>query len=309
MKLDPTVVDQMRIRPGSTPALAQRDPALRIDLGPGLPPGNHGNAVQELQGFSAELEAAQELLFADHRFAVLVVLQGMDTAGKDSAIKHVMSGVNPQGCEVVSFKPPSAQDLDHDFLWRAAVALPARGRIGIFNRSYYEDVLIVRVHPELLGSLHSAGTGGGVNLTQFWKHRYEAINAFEHHLVRNGTRIVKVFLHISKDEQRRRLLERTDNASKYWKFSSADLIERDYWDQYQGAYESALAATSTSWAPWYVVPADHKHSMHAAVAGILVHEITLLDLVIPQPNREQLEAILAARAKLGTPGSAAEGHA
>jgi len=230
----------------------------------------------------------------------------MDTAGKDGTIKHVMSGVNPQGCEVVSFKPPSAQELDHDFLWRAAAALPGRGRIGIFNRSYYEDVLVVRVHPELLRPIRA--NHHSPPAAEIWLQRYEDINAFEHHLVRNGTRIVKFFLHVSKDEQRRRLVERIENSAKYWKFTTADLTERDYWDQYQAAYETCLEATSTPWAPWYVVPADHKHSMHAIVAGIMVHEIGQLALHVPKPSQEQLAAILAARAKLNSlppgPGAA-----
>ena len=189
-------------------------------------------------------------------WALLLIFQALDAGGKDGTIKHVMSGVNPEGCEVFSFKEPSREELRHDFIWRCAKVLPERGRIGIFNRSYYEEVLVVRVHPEMLAPQHlPSGSEAGSRL---WQGRYEDINNFEHHLHRSGTRVVKFFLHVSKEEQRRRLLARLDDPAKQWKFSPADLAERSHFDEYQQAYEEALTATSTSWAPWYVVPADEK---------------------------------------------------
>src|SRR5205823_4414620 len=197
-----------------------------------------------LQKDLAELEKAQELLFADNRYGLLIVLQAMDAAGKDSTIKHVMSGVNPQGCQVISFKKPSVEELNHNFLWRYARSLPERGRIGIFNRSYYEDVLVVKVHPEILD--HQKLPPGKKGKS-FWQARYEDINGFEHHLVRNGLVIVKFFLHVSKEEQKRRFLERLERPEKHWKFSASDLTERAYWDQYMETYEDALNATSTEW--------------------------------------------------------------
>src|SRR4051794_14355295 len=212
-------------------------------------------ARQVLDQNLEDLAEAQELLYADDRYSVLIVLQAMDAAGKDGTIKHVMSGVNPQGCQVFSFKKPSAEELDHNFLWRYMRCLPERGRIGIFNRSYYEDVLVVKVHPELLdGQKLPPGKRG----KSFWEARYEDINAFERHLVRNGTVILKFFLHVSKKEQKRRFLERLERPEKQWKFTAADLAERGYWSKYMEAYEDALSATSTRWAPWYIIPADHK---------------------------------------------------
>jgi len=207
-----------------------------------------------------------------------------------------MSGVNPQGCQVTSFKQPSAAELEHDFLWRYTKALPARGSIGIFNRSYYEEVLVVRVHPELLA--HEGATVGDGSPEHYWRHRYEDINAFERHLHRNGTRIVKIFLHISKEQQKKRFLERLDDPTKYWKFSTADLAERGHWDDYQAAFDEALTATSTEWAPWYVVPADHKYALRALVGGILVHTIDQLDLRPPEVAADDLEALTKAKAEL-----------
>ncbi len=220
----------------------------------------------------------------------------MDAAGKDGTIKHVMSGVNPQGCEVTSFKQPSSEELAHDFLWRYATAAPARGRIGIFNRSYYEEVLVVRVHPELL-----ANEFGSAHLVpkHVWRDRFDDINAFEAHLHRSGTRIVKIFLHVSKDEQKRRFLDRLDDPSKLWKFSVADLAERAFWDDYQAAYEEALGATSTAHAPWYVVPADHKYAMRALVAGILVHAVEGMALTPPQVDPAEAARLAEAREALG----------
>lgn len=242
-----------------------------------------------------DLAEAQELLYAADQFSVLIVLQAMDAAGKDGTIKHVMSGVNPQGCQVFSFKKPSAEELDHNFLWRYMKSLPERGRIGIFNRSYYEDVLVVKVHPELLEQqkLPPGKRGKG-----FWKARYEDINAFEQHLVRNGTVIVKLFLNVSKDEQKRRFLERLQNPEKHWKFSSADLIERGFWEEYQDAYEDALSATSTEWAPWYVVPADHKWISRTVVADVVTNAIRSLKLKFPDITDAQRAALADAQGQL-----------
>lgn len=241
------------------------------------------------------LTEAQSLLYADDTYAVLIVLQAMDAAGKDGTIKHVMSGVNPQGCQVVPFKRPSAEELDHTFLWRQMKVVPRRGNICIFNRSHYEDVLIVRVHPELLE--HSQ-LPPGKRGKSFWEDRYADINAFEQHLARNGTVIIKFFLHVSKEEQRRRLLARLDDPRKHWKFEPADVDERAYWEQYMEAYEEALRATSTEWAPWYVIPADHKWVARALVADIVTSTITSLDLKYPTVPDDRRDALAAARRKL-----------
>lgn len=251
-------------------------------------------ARQILDENLAELAEAQQLLYADDRYSVLIVLQAMDAAGKDGTIKHVMSGVNPQGCQVSSFKKPSDEELDHNFLWRYSKRLPGRGMIGIFNRSYYEDVLVVRVHPELLETKLPPGKRG----KKFWQARYEDINAFEQHLARNGTVILKFFLNVSKQEQRKRFLERLERPEKHWKFSVADLAERGYWDDYVDAYESALSATSTAEAPWYIVPADHKWITRAVVADVVTTAIRELDLTYPQPTEAQLEHLAEARRQL-----------
>src|SRR5438045_6475268 len=218
---------------------------------------------EELQQHVEELRDLQNLLYAHNRYALLVILQAMDAAGKDSAIKHVMSGVNPQGCQVFSFKHPSIEELEHDFLWRTTRALPERGRIGIFNRSYYEEVLIVRVHPEILARQKLPAS---LVTRRLWADRYEDINAYERHLSRNGTVIRKFFLHVSKEEQRRRFLERLDDPAKNWKYDAGDLVERDRWDDYMRSYERALSSTSTSHAPWHIVPADHKWFTRLVIA-------------------------------------------
>ena len=251
-------------------------------------------AKEILEQNLSDLAEAQNLLYADDRYAVLIVLQAMDAAGKDGTIKHVMKGVNPQGCQVFSFKKPSAEELDHNFLWRYMKSLPERGRIGIFNRSYYEDVLVVKVHPELLGRQITGEKVG----KKFWEHRYEDINAFERHLVRNGTVILKFFLNVSKDEQKRRFLERLDRPEKNWKFSPSDLSERGYWDDYMAAYEDALSATSTEWAPWYVVPADYKWVTRAVVADIVTSTIRDMDLHYPEVTPEQRKRLAEAKVKL-----------
>ncbi len=234
---------------------------------------------------------AQELLWATGSHALLVVIQAIDAAGKDSTIKHVMSGVNPQGVEVVSFRKPSSEELDHTFLWRITRALPARGRIGIFNRSHYEDVVALRVHPEWM----AGGNGHAPDDEAFWSERYDDVNAFERHLARNHTAIVKLFLHVGKAEQKRRFLARLDRPHKEWKFNAADVAERGHWDAYMRAYEQALTATSTSWAPWYVIPADEKHVMQAMVATILAETIESLGLAWPTVSDETRAANQEAR--------------
>lgn len=303
MKLHRRVIEELMVRPGEAAALASRSTSeTEADwLRPAGSSSRRDVAELDLEEFREALASAQELLYASDAWALLVILQGLDAAGKDGTIKHVMSGVNPQGCEVVSFKQPSAEELGHDFLWRCARALPERGRIGIFNRSYYEEVLVVRVHPEVLARQRlPPGTAPGDKL---WSQRYEDINAFERHLERNGTRVVKLFLHVSKDEQKRRLLERLDDPAKHWKFSSADLAERAHFDAYQRAYEEALTATSTPWAPWYVVPADHKHAMRVLVGGILADAIEQLDLRLPQLGKQATDALRAARQALLSEGA------
>ena len=241
-----------------------------------------------LSSHIAKLSSLQNLLYADNRYAILIIFQAMDAAGKDGAIRHVMSGVNPQGCQVFSFKHPSAQELEHDFLWRTTRALPERGRIGIFNRSYYEEVLIVRVHPEILASqgLPKDSLEDG----KFWEHRFKSILGLEKHLHRNGTRIVKFYLHLSKDEQRKRFLARIDDPEKQWKLTEADLDERKRWKDYQRAYEACLSATSTDDAPWYAVPADDKKNARLIISQVLVELLEDLDLAYPEPslNRKDL---------------------
>jgi len=243
-----------------------------------------------------ELAEAQELLFAADSWSVLCIFQAMDAAGKDGTIKHVMSGVNPQGVQVVSFKRPSLEELDHDFLWRCSKALPERGRIGIFNRSYYEEVLAVKVHPEFIANQRIPNAAPGRK--KFWKARYESINEFEQHLTRNGTRVVKFFLHVSKEEQKQRLLERIDDPKKNWKFEATDLDERAHWNDYMSAFETMLRETSTKQAPWYVLPADKKWVCRSLVAVILAHEISRLDLKFPEISEEQRQTLLDCKQRL-----------
>jgi PPK2 family polyphosphate:nucleotide phosphotransferase len=235
-----------------------------------------------------QLVELQERLYADDRWSVLIVLQAMDAAGKDSVIKHVMSGLNPQGVEVHSFKQPSVEELNHNFLWRAAQHLPERGRIGIFNRSYYEEVLVVRVHPELLDRQRLPNSLAGKDI---WQQRFEDICGFERHLARNGTRIMKFFLHVSKEEQRKRFLDRIDEPAKRWKFSMGDVAERKLWDKYQHAYEDLIRQTSRPEAPWFVVPADHKWFTRMVVAGALVQELQALGLDFPKIEGKALKEL------------------
>jgi len=230
-------------------------------------------AKAALKGDLEKLTHLQERLYAHNRWAVLMIFQGIDAAGKDSAIKHVMSGINPQGCEVTSFKAPSAEELDHDFLWRCAMRVPTRGRIGIFNRSYYEEVLVVRVHPEILARQQLPEP---IDRKTIWQQRFESIRGFERHLTRTGTKVLKFFLHISKDEQRKRFLERLDDPEKHWKFNLGDLAERKLWNRYEAAYDDMIRHTSIPEAPWYVVPADDKWFCRMIIGAALVK--TLEDL-------------------------------
>ena len=252
-------------------------------------------AQQLLKKNQAALSSAQELLYASDVYSVLIILQAMDAAGKDGTIRHVMSGVNPQGCQVFSFKRPSDEELDHNFLWRYAKCLPERGRIGIFNRSYYEEVLVVRVHPDILAGQKLPP---GKRDDSFWRKRYDDINAFEQHLTRNGTIILKFFLNVPKQEQKRRFLERLDDKEKHWKFSAADLAERAFWKDYMKAFEAMLGATSTERAPWYVIPADRKYVARALVADIITGAIRDLDLTYPKVPKAKLKELAAARIKL-----------
>jgi PPK2 family polyphosphate:nucleotide phosphotransferase len=241
------------------------------------------------------LAELQDMLYAQDRWAVLLIFQAMDAAGKDGAIKHVMSGVNPQGCQVYSFKAPSSEDLDHDYLWRCMKSLPERGRIGIFNRSYYEETLVVRVHPELL---HKQKLPAGLVGKNTFTERYQDIRAFERYLGRNGIAICKFFLHVSKQEQRKRFLERLQNPEKYWKFSATDAQERAFWNEYMEAYEDMVRATASDQAPWYVVPADNKWFTRVVVAAGLIDTLARLDLAYPKVSKEKLKTLAAAKRAL-----------
>jgi PPK2 family polyphosphate:nucleotide phosphotransferase len=241
-----------------------------------------------LERHVAELSALQQLHYASNRYALLLIFQGMDAAGKDGAIRHVMSGIDPQGCQVSSFKQPSAEELQHDFLWRTTRRLPERGEIGIFNRSYYEEVLVVKVHPEILRNQ------GVPDEKTIWKERYRSIVDLESHLYRNGTRTIKIFLHLSRNEQRKRFLERIDEPDKNWKFSLADIHERKYWNDYKQAYEACLSATSTRHAPWYVVPADDKENARLIVSQIVLDALNGMKLTYPKvtpKRRRELKSI------------------
>lgn len=294
-KLD--IRKELRVKPGSDFKLKKCDTgwAQTEDLKELGKDQVKARAKEILDKNLAELAEAQERLYASDRYSILIILQAMDAAGKDGTIKHVMSGVNPQGCEVHSFKQPSAEELDHDFLWRYSKALPRRGRIGIFNRSHYEEVLVVRIHAELL---EHETLPPGKRGSRFWKERYEAINNFERHLSRNGTMVLKFFLNISKAEQKRRFLDRLNDPTKHWKFSPADVEERAFWDQYMEAYEDAISATSTDEAPWYVIPSDHKWVARTAVAEILTATIRDLDLSYPSLTSDQQARLIESRIKL-----------
>jgi PPK2 family polyphosphate:nucleotide phosphotransferase len=243
-----------------------------------------------------ELSDMQNILYADNRYAILLIFQAMDAAGKDGAIKHVMSGVNPQGCQVFSFKHPSPEEMEHDFLWRTTRDLPQRGMIGIFNRSYYEEVLIVRVHPQILKAQQIPDDI--LSSKSIWQERYRSIKDLEKHLYYNGTRIVKFFLHLSKDEQRRRFLERMDDPSKNWKISLADIQERKFWKDYMKAYEDCLGATSTARAPWYIVPADDKENAHLIISRIIVDTLKSLKMSYPKLDAQRQKEVLQMRKEL-----------
>ena len=245
-----------------------------------------------------ELSELQCLHYASSRYALLLIFQGMDAAGKDGAVRHVMSGVNPEGCEVFSFKQPSAEELKHDFLWRSTCRLPERGRIGIFNRSYYEEVLVVRVHPEILRAQGLPHELLDEKNKTIWKNRYRSIVDLEEHLHRNGTRIIKVFLHLSKDEQRKRFLERIDEADKNWKFSLADIHERKYWKDYMQVYGDCLSATSTRQAPWYVVPADDKENARLIVSQIVLDALNDLEMAYPKTTAKRRRELKSIRQRL-----------
>jgi PPK2 family polyphosphate:nucleotide phosphotransferase len=249
-----------------------------------------------LSAHIAQMSKLQNLLYAQNQYSLLLIFQAMDAAGKDGAIKHVMSGVNPQGCQVFSFKKPSAEELDHDFLWRTTRCLPERGRIGIFNRSYYEEVLVVKVHPEFLHAQNIPGEL--VENEKFWERRYRSIADLEKHLYRNGTRIVKFFLHVSKAEQRKRFLARIDDPAKNWKFSAADLAERKLWKQYQAAYEDCLAATSTEHSPWFVVPADDKANARLIISQIVLNALKDLKMEYPKLDGGQSKKLQELRKQL-----------
>jgi PPK2 family polyphosphate:nucleotide phosphotransferase len=282
-------VKQFRVTDGAEFRLKDFDPAETL----GLKSKEH--AQETLENGVARLCDLQDKLFAQDRWAILVVLQAMDAAGKDSLIKHVMSGLNPQGCSVSSFKEPSTEELDHDFLWRATRALPERGKIGIFNRSYYEEVLVVRVHPEILSRerLPAELVSGKI-----WRERFEDIRAYERYLDRNGIIILKFFLNVSRKEQKKRFLERLDEPEKNWKFSASDVMEREHWSEYMDAYEEMIQNTSTERAPWHVVPADHKWFTRVVVAEALVHALDKLNLSYPQVDKKKRKDLKKARAVL-----------
>jgi PPK2 family polyphosphate:nucleotide phosphotransferase len=270
------------------------DGRFRLSAAPHRPPAEapgEGECRKRLEAASEELARLQRVLYADNRYAVLLIFQALDAAGKDGTIRAVMAGVDPTGCQVFSFKQPSSEELDHDFLWRTAARLPERGRIGVFNRSYYEEVLVVRVHPEFLAAQRLPEP---VDPESLWRERFESIRDHEKHLARNGVVILKFWLNVSKDEQRKRFLARLEDRRKHWKFSPADVKERRHWDAYMSAYETALGETSRPWAPWYAVPADDKHYMRMIVAETVVAGLRRLDLRYPRPNpaeREELKEL------------------
>lgn len=279
--------EQFRVSAGEKLNLAERPTASAGDY------RDKTEAKKDLEKNVARVAELQEILYAQNKYALLIVLQATDTAGKDGVIRHVFSGVNPQGCRVVSFKQPSAEELEHDFLWRVARKLPERGTIGVFNRSHYEDVLVARVHPEILQSQPLPDEVK--NDPNIWEKRFGQIRAFEKNLVENGTHVVKFFLHLSKDEQKKQLLERINEPAKHWKFSAGDIRERGFWDDYRHAYEQAIAATSTEDAPWFVVPADKKWFTRTAVSEIIRAKMESMNLRLPEVSDEQRSGLLEAK--------------
>jgi PPK2 family polyphosphate:nucleotide phosphotransferase len=282
-------IKKMRVDGSGKFRLDDHDPGATGGL------GDKQEAAARLEKSCDRLRELQEMLYAYDRWSVLLVFQAMDAAGKDSTIEHVMSGVNPAGCQVQSFKAPSPEELDHDFLWRTTCRLPERGRIGIFNRSYYEEVLVVRVHPDFLRGQRLPPE---VVHDDIWKERFEDIRTFERHLARSGTAVIKFFLHVSKEEQKRRFLSRLDEPEKHWKFSAGDVKEREHWDEYMEAYEDCIAHTSTEQAPWYVIPADHKWYMRLAVSEIIVQRLEELNLAYPEVDEKKKDEVAAARTML-----------
>ncbi len=283
--------DPFCITDGSGFRLKDIDPAGTLDL----KADDRGRAAEALALGVRALSELQEMLYAQDRWSLLLIFQAMDAAGKDTAIKHVMSGVNPAGCQVYSFKAPSSEDLDHDYLWRCAKCLPERGRIGIFNRSYYEETLVVRVRPELLEKQKLPHELVNDNI---WKNRFKDIRNFERYLTRNGTIIRKFFLYVSKEQQRRQFLERLDDPEKTWKLSDRDTEEREHWKGYMNAYEETIRHTATKYAPWYVVPADHRWFTRVVVAAAVIEALASLDLSYPKVNEQQLEKLAAVREAL-----------
>jgi PPK2 family polyphosphate:nucleotide phosphotransferase len=296
------VLDRFVVRPGSRFRLKDHDPGWRGegDLAELSVKELKANGRAFLERNVVALSRAQELLWANGTYGVLIVLQAMDAAGKDGLIKHVMRGINPQGCMVTSFKQPSAEELAHSYLWRISKALPRRGQIAIFNRSHYEDVIAVRVNPHWLerASLPPSVLDRMPPRRSFWKRRFDEINAFEEHLVRNGTVVLKFFLHLSRAEQRRRFLERIEDPAKNWKFSASDLAERAHWDTYQEIYEETIAATSSAGAPWHVLPADHKWVARSIASAIITRAIEALGLAPPQVGDADRAHLAQARAAL-----------
>ncbi|HEU4433995.1 MAG TPA: polyphosphate kinase 2 family protein [Pyrinomonadaceae bacterium] len=293
LKLAKKYSEPFRITEGKKFSLTQIDPDETLDLGSGEKA--KAKAKKALESGVELLTKLQDKLYAHDRWAVLLIFQAMDAAGKDGAIKHVMSGVNPQGCEVTSFKSPSAEELDHDYLWRCAKRLPERGRIGIFNRSYYEETLVVRVHPEYLKAQQLPETKKPDDI---WKQRFNDINNFESYITNNGIVILKFFLHVSKEEQEKRFLARIDDPAKNWKFSMKDVKEREHWDDYMHAYEQTVRHTATDYAPWYVVPADTKWFTRLVVASAIVQRLSALDLTYPKLSADELSELKAARQAL-----------
>ncbi len=289
-KVSKPSVDAFRVKEGKL---------VRLDKWPTAVPHlyiDEADAIKQLAEQVKRTSELQDVLYASDQHAVLLIFQAMDAAGKDGAIKHVMSGVNPLGCQVSSFKQPSAEELDHDFLWRTSLRLPERGRIGIFNRSYYEEVLVVRVHPEYLAAQKlpdAAATKG------FWKQRLRSIREHEAHLHRSGMQVLKFFLHVSNDEQRRRFLDRIDHPQKNWKFNLGDVEERQHWDDYMHAYAVALSATSTTDSPWYVVPADDKKNARLIISQVVNQTLESLQLAYPKPDKRRLAELKTARSLLG----------
>jgi len=285
--------DKYRVQPGEDVHFKVYDPSSRDGM------ENKKAAKVQLKKDIRTMSELQYSLYAENRRSLLIILQAMDAAGKDSVIRHVMSGVNPQGCEVYSFKHPSAQELEHDYIWRHYIKLPDRGRIGIFNRSYYENVLISRVHPELLLKENLPNIQKLEDVQEhFWKMRFRQINHFEQTITENGTTILKFFLHLSKEEQKNRFLERINNPQKNWKFSAADIEERQYWQEYMYAYEQAIQHTSSEYAPWYIIPADHKWFNRVCIGNIIVSTLQKMNLTLPEVSLEEKNLLIKAKKQL-----------